>query len=442
MLFLATLELGAVAVPLVPTYSSDDVKYCCEEAGVNVAFFDAARSGARMELQTRPLQSLSLVADVEIGQRLGFLNASRPLSNPQTGHWIPVDDTEIAVVLFTSGTESRPKGVLHSQATLLYESRTMLRYLDLSARDVFFAPSPLSHITGLLNGVIAPVELGATAVLQSRWSVPDALDLIRIHRCTYAVMATPFVKGLLDIGGAEGLRSFRYIRCGGADIPPGLMSQAEQASLTVLRVYGLSELPTVTCTSPSSDREHLMRSDGQPLPNIVLKIVDDDGRELGPGHEGHILAAGPEMCLGYLRAELNGRAFTEDGFLRTGDLGVLDTEGYLQITGRAKDIIVRGGENISALEVEGFISQIPAVAEVAVVGVADPVMGQRACAFIVPAISSAAIDVSDIRKALISMGVAIQKAPEYVVAVDRLPYTASGKVRKGDLRTRFESNQF
>jgi cyclohexanecarboxylate-CoA ligase len=344
---------------------------------------------------------------------------------------------EVAVVVYTSGTEAQPKGVLHSEATLLYDAASMRRLLDLTADDVFFMPSPLAHITGLLNGVIGPVCVGATTVLQQRWDAAAALRLVADNRCTYSVLATPFLRQMFALPGADAaLRSFRLVRCGGADIPADLVAEADALGVTVLRVYGLSEVPTLTCTLPTSSSAQRAATDGLPVDNVRMRLVDDAGRDVGAGEVGHILAAGPEMFLGYVDPALNVSAFTADGLLRTGDLGVVDAAGYLRIVGRAKDVIVRGGENLSAREIEDALRADPGIDDVAVVAVPDPVLGQRACAYVVPA-AETSVDLARLRATVVDQGLAVQKTPEHLVLVDDLPRTASGKVRKDELRAMF-----
>lgn len=341
---------------------------------------------------------------------------------------------DVAVAVYTSGTEARPKGVMHSAATLLYDTESMRRLLGLTEDDVFFMPSPIAHITGLQNGVVTPVALGGSVVLQRRWNPAEALDLIAEHHCTYSVLATPFLQQMFALpGAATAMASFRYVRCGGADIPDRLMVQAEASGVKVLRVYGLSELPTLTCTLPTSTNDQVRFTDGLPIGDVEIVIVDDAGVRVPVGQVGHILAAGPEMFLGYVDSSLNAGAFTPDGLFRTGDLGVFDEDGALQIRGRAKDIIVRGGENLSALEIEEALRTDPAVLDVAVVGVPDPVMGQRARAYLV-ASPGAHFDIERLRSLIERHGLAVQKTPEQLVLVTELPRTASGKVNKALLR--------
>lgn len=438
VLFFATQRIGAVAVPIVPIYREREVAFICAETEavvLAVPEVDERFSYRALAGQVQDsVPTLRSVLPVALGSDDCWATA-RPL--PATRERLA--SREVAVVVYTSGTEARPKGVMHSAATLLYDTKSMRILLDLTEDDVFFMPSPIAHITGLQNGVVTPITLGASVVLQRRWNAAEALELIAEHRCTYSVLATPFLQQMFALPGAvQAMASFRYVRCGGADIPDRLMAQAEACGVKVLRVYGLSELPTLTCTLPTSTADQVRSTDGFPIGDVEIVIVDDADIEVPAGRAGHILAAGPEMFLGYVDSSLNAGAFTQSGLFRTGDLGVFDEDGALQIRGRAKDIIVRGGENLSALEIEEALRTDPAILDVAVVGVPDPVMGQRARAYLV-ASPGAHFDIERLKGLIERYGLAVQKTPEQLVLVPELPRTASGKVNKALLRSSLAS---
>ena len=425
-MFLACAQAGVIAVPIVTIYRRHEVEFICRQSGVRLLAVAPDLLGVAKEIADE-LTDMTVVA-VPVGSAEPF--GDDVDSNPA--------ESGLDVIVYTSGTESRPKGVRHNADSLLYDSRSMCEFLGLTGEDVFFMPSPLAHITGLLNGIITPIVLGATSVLMDRWNAARALQVIAENRCTYSVMATPFLQQMFARSdSAEALRSFRFIRCGGADIPATLMDAAESSGITVLRVYGLSELPTLTCNHPDSSARQRATTDGMVLPNVELKILDDSGAPVPIGQVGHIVARGPELFAGYVDRTLDENAFTDDGFFRTGDLGVLDVDGYLRIAGRAKDIIVRGGENLSALEIEEAIRRDPRIADVAVVGVPDDVMGQRACAFVVSR-DGRPVTVEDLRAAVTSAGLAVQKSPEHVRMLPELPMTPAGKVRKNILVTSFD----
>jgi cyclohexanecarboxylate-CoA ligase len=409
VLFFATQRIGAVAVPIVSIYREREVAFICAETEAVVLAVPEADERFDYRAQAGQVQdsvpTLRYVLPVELGSNDCWAVAARTAGNRER-----LGPRDVAVVVYTSGTEARPKGVMHSAATLLYDAESMCALLGLAEDDVFFSPSPLAHITGLQNGIVTPIAVGGSVVLQRRWNAAEALEMIAENRCTYSVLATPFLQQMLALpGAADALASFRYVRCGGADIPDRLMALAEAVGVKVLRVYGLSELPTLTCTLPTSTADQVRFTDGFPIGDVEIMIVDDAGVQVPVGQVGHILAAGPEMFLGYVDPSLNAGAFTRNGLFRTGDLGLFDEDGALQIRGRAKDIIVRGGENLSALEIEEALRTDPAIVDVAVVGVPDPVMGQRARAYLV-ASPGAHFDIERLRGVIEGNGLAVQRS--------------------------------
>lgn len=337
-----------------------------------------------------------------------------------------VDD--LAVLMFTSGTTGEPKGVLHSHRTLLVEAQSISDLFGLDAARVFM-PSPLTHITGLVYGVLMPLLMEGDTVLLDRWDPDAARDLIEATGSTVCVGATPFLSGLESAYAASGIpSSLRAFVCGGADVPPALIRRAsETLGADVVRAYGLTEMPTVTCGSPDDSLDHRAGTDGRPTGSSRVRIR-------GGGDDGELEARGPELCLGYLSPAHTAAAF-EDGWFRTGDLAHIDADGYVTILGRLKDIIVRAGENLPVAEIEGLLSEHPRVASVAVVGVADEEVGERACACVVT-VDGGDLALAELAAHLDGYGIARQKYPEYLVVLDALPLTASGKVRKNLLRDR------
>jgi cyclohexanecarboxylate-CoA ligase len=319
-------------------------------------------------------------------------------------------------------------------------------------------PSPVGHITGLVYGVLMPLLMDGLCVLQAEWDPQTGAELIEENGCTVCVGATPFLRGLTDayreLGHQSPLRAFI---CGGADVPPSLVSDAERAlGATVTRAYGLTEMPTVTCGGPDDpdsvrrDTDGRLTGSSQARLNVTgdplgeaqgdsLTGAEGDplnGAEGDPlnGAEGELEVRGPELCLGYLDPTDTAAAFTADGWFRTGDLARLSPDGSVTIAGRAKDIVVRGGENISVREVEDYLVAHPLIADVAIVAVPDAALGERACAFVVAA--DRAPSLTEISGYLAAQGIARQKLPEHLIVVDALPRTPSGKIQKFLLRDR------
>ena len=329
----------------------------------------------------------------------------------------------VCMLMFTSGTTGRPKGVLHSHRTLLAEAASIAGLFGMR-QDRVYMPSPIGHITGLVYGVLMPLLMDGTVVLQADWDPEDGVALVERHRCTVCVGATPFLRGLSDANQRRGQPSaLRAFICGGADVPPSLVREAERSlGAVVVRAYGLTEMPTVSCGGPGDGPEVRADTDGRLTGSSQARLAHAvDG-------VGELEVRGPELCLGYLDPADTAAAFTADGWFRTGDLARLGPDRTVTIAGRVKDIVVRGGENISTKEVEDYLAEYPPVAEAAIVGVPDPVLGERACVFVVA--SGQAPSLADISAYLISRDIAKQKVPEHLIIVSELPRTPSGKIQK------------
>jgi cyclohexanecarboxylate-CoA ligase len=312
---------------------------------------------------------------------------------------------------------------------LVYEVQSIIDLCALGEDDVVFMPSPVTHITGFLYAFMLPAVTATAVALMDTWEPVAGVDLIERESCRFTVAATPFLHGLVEEyasrGKQSGLRSFL---CGGADVPPALIRRGtEVIGGHVARVYGSSEFPTFCSGRPGDPPEVCADTDGIPIGPVECRIDNEvDG-------VGELLVKGPDLFLGYLDSSLNEAAFTEDGYFRTGDLASLDANGAVTIRGRQKDIILRGGENISAKEVEDLLYGHPQVKEVAVVAMPDPVMVERACAFVVP-VEGASLSLRDLTEFLAEHRVAKQKYPERVEIIEQLPVTASGKIQKYLLR--------
>ena len=447
----AILRVGAVSNPIVPIYRDREVSFILNQVGARVFIVpdrfrghDHTALAERMRDRVATLEHVIVVPSKDGDGDGGGTVAAPPMANfgQEVGDGLitrTADD--LAVVLFTSGTTSNPKGVMHSHNTLNFENESTTELFGITEQDVVLMASPLSHIAGLLYGAQLPFMTGAQVVLQDRWDALAAQELIRDHGCTFTLSATPFLHGLVETGdrGGAGHQSLRVFACGGAAVPPALAEAADAViGGYVTRTYGLTEFPTVTSCGAGDGLHARTHTDGRACRGVSLRVVDDQGGVLPPGKVGELEVSGPEMFLGYLDPEADAEAFTADGWLRTGDLATIDADGYVQITGRSKDLIVRGGEKISPLEIEDLLRTHPRVQEVAVVGVSDPVMVERVCAFVVVRPGSRPPTLAEIGEYLESQGVAKQKLPEYLFSLPRLPMTESGKVQKSVLRSQAE----
>jgi cyclohexanecarboxylate-CoA ligase len=333
--------------------------------------------------------------------------------------WCATPDT--TVLLWTSGSTADPKGVLHTDRTLVAECEAMAAFYGFTAADVFLMASPVAHISGLLYGILLPVQVGARVVLMESWDAGAFLELVEREGATFSAGATPFLQDVVDHPRVPrtDTSSLRLFPCGGAAVYPELIRAAGRTlGVRTGRGYGSTEFPSITSSAGVDDpEEKRAQTDGRPIGANEVELRD-----------GEVWARGPERCAGYLDERMNGESFDDDGWFRTGDLGEIDGDGYLTITGRTKDIIIRKGEKISAREIEDLLASHPKIADVAVVAVPDPDVGERACAVVVPRGEAPTLD--EITAFLRAEEVSTRKLPERLELVAELPVSESGKVQK------------
>ncbi len=344
--------------------------------------------------------------------------------------------SDLAVVLFTSGSSGAPKAALHTQRGLAYKAQVMIRAHELVPGDSILMPAPLAHVSGLLNAVLIPGVLPMRATLMAKWSPDDALDTIERDGITFMIGPPTFFVGLMSAPGFAPRRveSLRLISSGGAGVTPAFVEQASESfGARVKRTYGSTEAPTVTTSTPGDPVQRARETDGHSTGAAELRVSDPGtGHALPAGEVGELWLRGPELFVGYADVEQT-RAAIQRGWFRTGDLATVDAEGWLTIVGRMKDVIIRGGENIAAAEVEGILEAHPDVRQAAVVGEPDTRLGERVCAFVV---ASAPFDLTACRAWFDQQGVAVFKTPERVVQLDELPLLAAGKADRAALAER------
>jgi non-ribosomal peptide synthetase component E (peptide arylation enzyme) len=446
----ALIGLGAVLNPILPIYRSRDLEFILAEAGTEILIvpgffrgFDHRSLAAGLVAKIPTLRHVVVVrGEPEAGQ-LAFDDLSAgDLSGGRAS--VRADDSgvrgeDVFLLMYTSGTTAEPKGVLHTHDTLLYELRSLGKIHGLDDRDTVLMPSPLTHISGLIHGVLLPFLLGTRAVLMDAWEPARALEIIERESVTYMVGAPIFLSDLTvhpDLP-KRPTRTLRLFSCGGAGVSPDLILESRRRLGCVSkRVYGSTEFPTLTTTGAEDSREHGAATEGRAIWAAEVDIVDDDGNPVPRGREGEIFARGPECFIGYQNPDLDREAFAPGGWFRTGDLGVLDADGYLTVTGRKKDIVIRKGEKISAAEVETVIARHPSVLGVAVIAMPDRETGERACACI-ELRSGASLSLGELCGFLLDLGLARQKLPESLEVLSSLPRTASGKVQKHRLKEMF-----
>lgn len=425
--------LGAVAVPIATSATRSEVAHAVLQTAAEWAVVtpewrgrdlatplvsDAATLGLR--------QVLVLAPDGVAGARA--LDSITPVPISSEGR---PDPSSVACVLYTSGSTAEPKGVQHSHETLLCG----LSAVPADSSSRMLGTFPAGHVAALL-GLLRPLTAGGTTVVMDRWSARAAACLVEEHRITASAGTPFFLSTLLDEAERTGgdLSSLKRFLCGAAAVPPELVARAEAAGIVTWRTYGSTEHPAISSGGPADPPVKRRLTDGRVAPGNEVRLLDQNGRDVAPGEEGEIVARGPKQFLGYQDPVADADAFIDDTWFRTGDLGRLDEDSYLVVTDRVKDIIIRGGENISAREVEEALARHPDLAEVAVCASPDEVWGEAVCAVVVIRDGASAPTVRELSDLASSAGLASHKLPTRVVETDALPRTAAGKVRKRDLR--------
>jgi acyl-CoA synthetase (AMP-forming)/AMP-acid ligase II len=343
---------------------------------------------------------------------------------------------DLAMLVYTSGTTSAPKGVQHTSRTLLSEMATQAHAKRDGGAERVLSPWPPGHVAGAI-GMLRYLVEGVPLVLMDQWSPDEAARLVAEHQVTH-MSTTPFhLSGLLDGAEAGGhdLSSLRSVLTGAAPVPPSLIQRSEAAGLRPFRCYGSSEMPTVTTGHPDDPLEKRLTTEGLPMLGAEIRFVDDDGNDV---EEGEIALRGPDLFIGYRDPEINAKAFLPGGWFLSGDIGKFDADGYLLITDRKKDVIIRGGENISSREVEDLLFNNPDILEAAVVAAPDERMGEIVCAFVI-ARPGRTPTLDAVRTQFFSAGIAKQKTPERLIIVDEFPRNSTGKVLKHELRAQIRA---
>jgi acyl-CoA synthetase len=421
--------LGAVAVPIVHFYGAKEVGYILRQSQARV-LVTAAGTGhldhlAILDGLAPDLPALEhvLVVGDDAGRWEGFadaVDAATPIVELAA-----VDAAAPALIAYTSGTTADPKGVVHSHRTLGAEIRQLAALQPDHGRPTLTG-APVGHAIGMLGGLLLPVFRGEPIAMIDGWDPATILRLMLEHDLTAGSGSTYFLLSLLEhpeFGDAH-VRHMPAIGLGGSAVPAAIGERAAGLGIETTRAYGSTEHPSTTGARHSEPRAKRITTDGRPLAGVELCLDED----------GEIWSRGPDLFSGYTDPQLTAEATDADGWYRTGDVGVLDDEGWLTITDRAKDVIIRGGENISPAEVEDLLLRMPGVAEVAVVAAPDERLGEHGCAFIRPTAGMAAPDLEAIRAHLEAAGLARQKWPEEIREVADLPRTATGKIQKFALR--------
>jgi cyclohexanecarboxylate-CoA ligase len=474
---LGAIQIGAVATPIMPVFGPRETTMTLARSRARVVFlpnlFRKRRPALEMldvideaKAQKRRLSVEHVVVLRSEARGQGDTPTNQPplpsdaMDRVSASEWnwryfdtalesVQVDLDQIAAhapgpddvcqLLFTSGTTGEPKGVQHPHRTLGLATAMHVAQSGLTSEDRIYIPSPLAHQTGFLYGMLLAFRLGAPQVIQPVWDGTVALEqAFGAAGATFVQCATPFLTDLVDLveAGAPAPESLRIFVPTGAAVPRALAQRASTVlGSAILGAFGTSETCLGALSSPGDDPADAYGHDGRALPGITIRIVDDEGHELPADTEGNFELFSPTMFDGYLdRPDLTDDVFTEDGWYRTGDLAKVSEKGFLSITGRIKDVINRGGEKIPVVEIENLLYQHPLVTDVAIVAMPDARLGERACAFIVPAAGSERLDFAGMQRALDKAGVSKYYWPERLEYIDELPRNAVGKVQKNVLR--------
>lgn len=445
LLYLASARIGAVLNPLMPIFRERELRFMLQHGEAKVMVvpqrfrnFDHAAMLRQLRPELPQLQHLLVVGGTsaesfeaaltepaweDAGDAAAILHATRPTAD------------DVTQLMYTSGTTGEPKGVMHTANTVSANIWAYAERLHLGADDVVLMASPMAHQTGFLYGLMMPVMLGARVVLQDLWEPAKAAQIIRDEGVSFTMASTPFLSDLARVVAESGqpVPTLKTFLCAGAPIPGPLVEQARSAlGAKIVSAWGMTENGAVTLIRPEDADERAVHTDGLPLPGVEIKVVDIDGRSLPAGTAGQLWLRACSNFGGYLkRPHLNGTD-AEDWF-DTGDQARIDAQGYLRITGRSKDVIIRGGENIPVLEVETLLYKHPAVLQAAVVGFPDARLGERACAFVVTR-PGQQLGFDDMVAYFKAQQLTTQYIPERLEVLPAMPATPSGKIQKFRLR--------
>jgi cyclohexanecarboxylate-CoA ligase len=446
ILALAATRVGAILNPIPPTYRANELRFILDVLEARALVipgrfrnFDYVAMGEDLRREAPRLERVWVARGTPGRDMLPFAALLETAWEGRAGRrpLAGTDPNAVTEVIFTSGTTGEPKGVMHTSNTVLSIIYPLIERLRFTERDVTLMSSTFGHQTGFLYGYCMTLLLGSTGVWLDVWNAEEAARLIEAERVTFTMGATPFVRDLTDAPALSrrDVSSLRLFLSAGAPIPRKLVEDARQRlGCAISAGWGMTENGCVTCNGLDDPEDKVFGTDGSPLPGMELRIVDDEDQMVPAGREGNLLVRGHSQFVGYWkRPQFTQEAHTADGWFKTGDRAVLDASGYVSITGRSKDLIIRGGENISVSEVENVLFTHPKIAGVAVVAMPDPRLVERACAFVIPR-PGAALTLEELVAFLESRQLARHKFPERLELVTEFPMTPSGKIQKYKLR--------
>ncbi|MFF6774108.1 class I adenylate-forming enzyme family protein [Streptomyces sp. NPDC012637] len=422
VLSFALARIGAVQSPVIPFYRDKEVGFALRESGAEFFAVPGVWRG---------------FDHTEMARRLGARGIFEaydglPDGDPGVLPAPPASGTDVRWIYWTSGTTSDPKGVLHTDRSLLAGGSCLAHALHLSAEDVGSMAFPYAHIAGP-DYTVMLLLYGFPAVMFEHFALPDALDEYRRHGVTVAGGSTAFYSMFLaeqrKQPGEPIIPTLRLLAGGGAPKPPEIYhAVVRELGCQLTHGYGMTEVPMITMGDPGDTPENLATTEGRPPAGMEIRIAEG----------GEVRLRGEAVCRGYLDPAQTAAAFDEEGFLITGDVGRLTGSGHLVLTGRLKDVIIRKGENISAKEIEDLLHEHPGVGDAAVVGLPDPERGERVCAVVEQPPGAEPLTLETVTAFLREAGLSVFKLPEQLEVVDALPRNETlRKVLKYKLRERY-----
>jgi cyclohexanecarboxylate-CoA ligase len=440
----ALSRLSVVQNPIVPIYREREIAHIVDEAKVDLLFVPPPWRGVDY-----PALARSIATERQDRPRVLVLDGGLPHGDPDGLPERPevLSSDEVARIrwlFYTSGSTGRPKGARHSDASLFAAARGMAHHLAMVSSDRSGLAFPAAHIGGPIN-LLAGLLSGAAYILIEQFEPNRSVAVLQREGVTMAGSGTAFHLGYLGVQrNFPDAPIFPLLRCcpgGGAPKPPGLHGEVKEhlGGVGILSSWGMTEAPVLTMGQSFDDDDKLATTEGRPLPGVEVRVVRPDGSDAPLGQVGELRVRAPQMMSGYVDESLDADVFDSHGFLRTGDLGVVDAEGFVTITGRLKDVIIRNGENIAAAEVEELMRMHPAVADAAVIGLADVRTGERVCAVVEMRPEMDELDVRAVASHLKALGLRPQAWPEQVEVVPHLPRTVAGKIDKPALSSRYSA---
>jgi len=442
LLTVACYKIGAVVHPIAMSYEEKELIRSMNLPETKVYFgptfyykTDYEQRILRVKAEIPSLRAVALLDGTKAKTSdtitlAEILATYQPIKKKQCVH---LTGQSLAVILGTSGTTRGTKGVLLTHDNVRYSEEIFNKELGLTKEDIMFMPAPLNHATGFHHGVIGPMLLGAKVVLQQKYRCREAIDLMNREKCTYSMGATPFIYDILrdlEVNGGA-LPDLKFYLCGGAPVPGYMVQKAWRFGILLCEVYGSTESVPHVCVRPDEALALNGTASGRAMEGIEVRVVDDEGHDVPAGTPGEELSRGPNVFVGYLKDKrITDEALDDDGWFHSGDICTMDEQGNIRIIGRKKDMIVRGGENLNANEINDRLEGCPGILDHTVIGMPDDRLGERICAFAVPAAGHEDITLAKLITYLKENNVPKRFWPERLEIIDRIPHTGSGKVKK------------